>query len=74
MSNNFVRKHMENKKSSDIDCIIVTGVEQEYTPEEIATIEEELFGETWREHEKLKATGKLDDVEVPEVYEEELEP
>jgi hypothetical protein len=70
---NFIRQYMENKRNSIIDRIIVTGVEREYTPEEINAIEEELFSKELREHEELKAAGKLDEVEVPEGYEEEFD-
>jgi hypothetical protein len=47
-----------------IETIIIVGVERPYSQEEHRIIQEELFGEDWREHERMKAEGTLDDFEL----------
>jgi hypothetical protein len=63
---------MKHKKISVIDRIVKIGIERDYSPAEIKAIREEIYGDAIREHEELKAAGRLNEVEVPEGYEEEL--
>lgn len=60
------------QKPSIINQIVVFGLSRDYTKEERDAIREELMSEALREHEKLKAEGRLDEIEIGPEYEEEL--
>jgi len=63
------------QKPSIINQIVVFGLSslsRDYTKEERDAIREELMSEALREHEKLKAEGRLDEIEIDPEYEEEL--
>ena len=60
-------------KDSIIDKLIITGVERPFTDQEQEAIEQELFGEGWAEHERLKAAGKLDELVLDFEEEEEFD-
>lgn len=61
---------MTPEQQAIIDSLVITGVERDYTPEEQAAIENALFGEAQKEHERLKAEGRLHEIIIEDEEEE----
>ena len=61
---------MTPENQAIIDRLVITGVERDYTPEERAAIENALFGDALKEHERLKAEGRLHEIVIEDEEDE----